>query len=137
MKKLLIFAIIFPLLTSACGIYSEYKRPELAVVDSLYSHIPPQAISTDSSSIAFLTWEELFTDSLLRNYIRIGLEHNTDLNIARLKVKEAEATLEASRLAFLPSATLNADLSFSNSGSSRPRSAKELSASSVSTVTTW
>ena len=118
MKKLLIFAIIFPLLTSACGIYSEYKRPELAVVDSLYSHIPPQAISTDSSSIAFLTWEELFTDSLLRNYIRIGLEHNTDLNIARLKVKEAEATLEASRLAFLPSATLNADLSFSNSGSS-------------------
>ena len=118
MKKLLVFAIIFPLLTSACGIYSEYKRPELAVVDSLYSHIPPQAISTDSSSIAFLTWEELFTDSLLRNYIRIGLEHNTDLNIARLKVKEAEATLEASRLAFLPSATLNADLSFSNSGSS-------------------
>lgn len=118
MKKLLVFAIIFPLLISSCGIYSEYKRPELAIVDSLYSHIPPQAISTDSSSIAFLTWEELFTDSLLRNYIRIGLEHNTDLNIARLKVKEAEATLEASRHAFLPSATLNADLNFSNSGSS-------------------
>ena len=36
----------------------------------------------------------------------MGLENNTDLGIARLRVKEAEATLFSSRLAYLPSLNL-------------------------------
>ncbi|HIW53147.1 MAG TPA: efflux transporter outer membrane subunit, partial [Candidatus Alistipes excrementipullorum] len=36
-----------------------------------------------------------------------GLENNTDLNIARLKVEEAEAMLMTSRLSYLPSVTLS------------------------------
>lgn len=38
--------------------------------------------------------------------IRRGLENNNDLNVARLKVVEAEATLMSSRLAYLPSVSL-------------------------------
>lgn len=109
---------VFCLLTSACGIYTDYQRPEMPVVDSLYTHLHAEAVSNDSSSIAFLPWEELFADSLLRGYIRTGLENNTDLNIARLKVEEAEATLEASRRAFLPSVSADAGLSVSTGGSS-------------------
>ena len=116
MKKSLILAILLPLMTSACGIYTSYERPEMPVVDSLYTNIPTEAVSNDSTSIAFLTWEELFADSLLRGYIRTGLANNTDLGIALLKVKEAEATLEASRLAFLPSASLGAELGASTGG---------------------
>ena len=109
---------VFCLLTSACGIYTDYQRPEMPVVDSLYTHLHAEAVSNDSSSIAFLPWEELFADSLLRGYIRTGLENNTDLNIARLKVEEAEATLDASRRAFLPSVSADAGLSVSTGGSS-------------------
>ena len=110
MKKILASIITLPLLLAGCGIYTDYTRPELPVVDSLYTHMPVDAVSNDTTSLAFLSWEELFADSLLRGYIRMGLEHNTDLNLARLRVEEAEATLQASRLAFLPSASLSAEL---------------------------
>lgn len=43
----------------------------------------------------------------LQPLIREGLANNTDLGIARLRVKEAEATLLSSRLAYLPSLSLN------------------------------
>lgn len=118
MKTRLTPIILFALATSACGIYTDYKRPEMPVVDSLYNNIPADAVSNDTTSMAFLSWEELFTDSLLRGYIRTGLANNTDLNIARLKVQEAEATLESSRLAFLPSVSIGADLNASTSASS-------------------
>ena len=110
MKKILASIITLPLLLAGCGIYTDYTRPALPVVDSLYTHMPVEAVSNDTTSLAFLSWEELFADSLLREYIRMGLEHNTDLNIARLRVEEAEATLQASRLAFVPSASLSAEL---------------------------
>ena len=110
MKKILASIITLPLLLAGCGIYTDYTRPALPVVDSLYTHMPVEAVSNDTTSLAFLSWEELFADSLLRGYIRMGLEHNTDLNLARLRVEEAEATLQASRLAFLPSASLSAEL---------------------------
>ena len=110
MKKILASIIALPLLLAGCGIYTDYTRPALPVVDSLYTHMPVEAVSNDTTSLAFLSWEELFADSLLRGYIRMGLEHNTDLNLARLRVEEAEATLQASRLAFLPSASLSAEL---------------------------
>ena len=110
MKKILASTITLPLQLAGCGIYTDYTRPALPVVDSLYTHMPVEAVSNDTTSLAFLSWEELFADSLLREYIRMGLEHNTDLNIARLRVEEAEATLQASRLAFFPSASLSAEL---------------------------
>ncbi|HIR83090.1 MAG TPA: efflux transporter outer membrane subunit [Candidatus Cryptobacteroides pullicola] len=114
MKKILASIITLPLLLAGCGIYTDYTRPALPVVDSLYTHMPVEAVSNDTTSLAFLSWEELFADSLLRGYIRMGLEHNTDLNLARLRVEEAEATLQASRLAFYPSASLSAELGASN-----------------------
>ena len=49
---------------------------------------------------------ELFTDPLLQQLIETGIAHNTDLSIARLRVKEAEALLTASKLAYLPSVSL-------------------------------
>lgn len=83
----------------ACSIYKSYERPDMPVVDSLYRQ--PTA-SVDTASLATLSWRELFTDPQLQYLIETGLQNNTDLNIARLKVAEAEATLMTSRLAYLP-----------------------------------
>lgn len=104
MKKILIAALA--LLTTGCGIYNKYERPDLSTVqtDSLYR---ADAAPDTASSIASLGWEELFTDPCLQSLIRRGLEANTDLQTAALRVKEAQATLMSSKLAYLPSLQLD------------------------------
>ena len=62
------------------------------------------SVPADTLSSAAVTWEEFFTDQNLQEWIRTGLAYNSDLNIARLRVKEAEAALMASKWALLPGA---------------------------------
>ncbi|MGD9931814.1 MAG: efflux transporter outer membrane subunit [Mangrovibacterium sp.] len=57
---------------------------------------------TDSSTLSDLPWQEMFTDPLLLDYIREGLENNLDLQIAVQRVAEAEAYLAQSRASLLP-----------------------------------
>lgn len=101
MKKILPILLIAAL-TGSCGIYKNYKRPEVST-DELYGdNIPVE----DTTSLGNLAWKELFTDPELQNLIEEGLRTNTDLRIARLKTEEAAATLRTSRLAYLPSLSL-------------------------------
>lgn len=104
MIKNIIIAAALASALSGCHIYRAYERPDTAAIaDSIFRHpIAPE----DTTSLASLSWEQLFTDPYLQELIRYGLENNTDLNIARLKVKEAEAMLMTSRLSYLPSITL-------------------------------
>lgn len=112
MKKLIILYCISAWVgLGACSVYKSYERPDMPVVDSLYRQAA--ATSADTTSIASLSWRELFTDPKLQALIETGLQNNTDLNIARLKVTEVEATLMTSRLAYLPS------ISFEPSGTLR------------------
>lgn len=112
MKKLIILYCISAWVgLGACSVYKSYERPDMPVVDSLYRQAA--ATSADTTSIASLSWRELFTDPKLQALIETGLQNNTDLNIARLKVTEAEATLMTSRLAYLPA------ISFEPSGTLR------------------
>ena len=105
MKKLLICMFVAAGL-SGCHIYKAYQRPEAIVPDSLYRQ-SEVAADADPVSLASLSWRQLFTDPMLQDLIETGLENNTDLNIARLKVEEAEAMLMTSRLSYLPSVTLS------------------------------
>lgn len=106
MIRKIITTVILAVTFSGCHIYRAYERPEdvSSVSDSLYRY-PIQ--SDDTISLASLSWQELFTDPQLQQLITTGLENNSDLNIARLKVKEAEAMLMTSRLAYLPSLSLS------------------------------
>ena len=101
MKKIYIGLLLLTGLTG-CQ-YRTYERPEMPQTDSLYQRL---TMSGDTASIADLSWQELFTDPLLQQLIETGIAHNTDLSIARLRVKEAEALLTASKLAYLPSVSL-------------------------------
>lgn len=83
----------------------------------------------DTASIATLHWSELFTDPDLQALISIGLENNTDLAVARLRVEQAEATLMASRLAYLPSATLSPQGQLSSFDGSKPAKTYNIGAS--------
>lgn len=114
--KSIITATVVATALSGCHIYRAYERPDAAAVaDSVYRHsVSPD----DTTSLASLSWEELFTDTYLQELIKSGLENNTDLNIARFKVKEAEALLMTSRLSYLPSINLTPDGTITSIGGS-------------------
>ena len=88
---------------SSCHIYKSYERPELPT-DSLYRK--PDIPQVDTLNFGSLSWREVFTDPKLQCLIEKGLTNNTDLQIARLRIKEAEATLLSSKLAYLPGISL-------------------------------
>ena len=112
MKKILIPIVLFLLITTnSCKLYKHYERPDISFVDSLYNKIP---MANSYESIARITWRELFADTLLQDCIELGLKNNTNLEIARLKVEQAEATLQTSRLAFFPSVSFSGQMNVGN-----------------------
>lgn len=116
MNRLHIFSaltLLLPLL-SGCGLYSGYERPAIGY-DAEHMCLPDSVCSP----LAAMSWRELFTDEYLSAWIDSGLNSNTDLRIAALKVEEARATLSASRLAFLPSVSLSADGSVGSGSADR------------------
>ena len=74
-------------------------------VDSLYRRME---ITGDTLSTASVSWNDMFTDPILQEWIQLGLDYNTDLNVARHRVQEAEAALLSARWALLPGATFTA-----------------------------
>lgn len=104
MKNKILITCLLASTLSSCHIYRAYERPDaITVSDSLYRQ---PVTAEDTTSLASLSWKELFTDPQLQQLIEAGLAHNTDLGIARLKVKETEALLMTSRLSYLPSVSL-------------------------------
>lgn len=95
---------------SGCAVYNQYRRPDVDAGDS-FRNMPD-----DTATLASMPWRELFTDPKLQTLIEAGLERNTDLNVARLRVEEAEAALSAARLAYLPSLGLSAEGAVSKYG---------------------
>ena len=105
MKRiLLICAAVLSL--SSCGIYKKYERADMHFVDSLYRRM--DIGPADTVSTAAVAWDKMFTDPILQEWIRLGLEHNTDMNVAHLKVQEAQAYLLAARRALLPGVNFTA-----------------------------
>lgn len=101
MKKT-ILSIAATALLSSCGIYNKYQ-PETAVPENLYGE---EVAVVDTVSLGDKDWRELFTDPQLQHLIEQGLQNNTDFLSAQLRVEEAEASLLAAKLAFLPSFAL-------------------------------
>ena len=90
---------------SGCGIYGKYSKAT-EVDANLYGS---ENIHSDTTSIAALSWRELFQDAYLQRLIDTALVNNADLRTARLRVEQAEATLLAARLSYLPSIGLSAE----------------------------
>lgn len=103
--KLIVIALTSCFMLSGCGIYSSFKSTvDTEVVDSLYNYIEA---SNDTTNIATIEWRELFKDEHLQVLIERALNNNTDLNVARLSVEQADLALKTARLAYLPSLTAN------------------------------
>ena len=101
----IIVAALVLVSSARCSFYKDYQRPDLPFVDSLYRRME---VLPDSISTAAISWETFFTDSLLKEWIAMGIQYNSDLGVARLRVQEAEAALLSARWAMLPGASFTA-----------------------------
>lgn len=61
-------------------------------------------------------WRKVFTDPCLAQLIDSALVHNTDIRTANLNIVQAEASLRAARLSFLPSLSLSPEGEMSKKG---------------------
>lgn len=105
-------AIGFSILSLTACVTKKYERPAVNSKD-LYRG----STTTDTTSIADLPWKSLFTDVTLQTLIQQGLNENLDLKQAIERIKIAEATLNQSKAALLPS--LSGDLSVTDAKQSR------------------
>ena len=104
--------VLCTVLFSSCGVYKKYQSQN-EMPENLFGQvdtIAPQSSDDDSSSPMInsqLSWREFFTDPLLQNLIDSALARNTDIQSARLAVEQAQASLKAAKLAYIPSLSLN------------------------------
>lgn len=105
MKRILLYTVCgLAMLTmfNSCHIYNKYHRPDVDVEGLFRDTVAAgDTLAADSLNMGNLPWEEVFTDTILQNLIRIGLEKNSDLQSAMLQVEAAQASFNAARLEFL------------------------------------
>ncbi|HYF70690.1 MAG TPA: efflux transporter outer membrane subunit [Ohtaekwangia sp.] len=103
-NKIFKFAVIPLILITlqSCFVAKNYSRPEVVQQSNYRMDTTVQ----DSTTLADLSWRELFTDSLLASYIERGLKNNTDIRIAMQQVITANAYYNQGKAGYLP--TLNA-----------------------------
>ena len=103
---------------SGCSIYRKF--PQTTEVDKkLFGE---KYITADTTTIASLSWRELFQDRHLQQLIDTALVRNTDLRTAYLRIEQAEAVLMNARLSYLPSVGLTAEGTVGSSGGATSKS---------------
>lgn len=103
MRNNIIMMICATALLGSCHIYRAYDRPEEIRTDSLYRGMEADTVPEDSLLFGNQPWREVFTDPKLVKLIERGLAKNFDLEVARLNVEAAKASLLGARLAYAPS----------------------------------
>lgn len=83
---------------SGCGIYGKFKAPEYEETADAYGDIA----AGDSTSMGDILWRDFFDDKNLQALIDTALANNSDMVTAKLRIDEANASLKAARLAYVP-----------------------------------
>src|SRR5215208_6768027 len=119
-NKFTIYRLMIPALLfagiSSCKITDPYEQLPGIVDNKLYRDLS----KTDTATIAAIPWRQIFTDTLLQSLIQEGIHSNLDLKIAVARMKQADANLKQSQLAFLPGLYLNASTTFQKQADAQP-----------------
>jgi outer membrane protein, multidrug efflux system len=106
MRRLAASAVLC-LVLAGCTLGPDYRRPTVPAPAAWRDRTP----TVDATSLADLTWWELFQDEELRDLIRTGIEANKDLRIAVTRVDQARAQVGITRAAQFPQVDGNASFS--------------------------
>ncbi|WP_265427702.1 efflux transporter outer membrane subunit [Chryseobacterium sp. YIM B08800] len=103
------FSVVTFAVLSSCMVRKEYERPAAAVDEKLFrTDMLPQ----DSTSIANVSWKEIFTDPILQGHITKALENNLDVRIAVQSITSAEAYLKQAKAAYEPTLSIGPNYTF-------------------------
>lgn len=97
----------FAFLVQSCFVAKNYERPELEEAEGTFR---TDELPQDSLSMADISWEELFTDPYLQDYIRKGLENNLDIRMAIQQIVSAEAYMKQGKAGYFPTLSAGADV---------------------------
>lgn len=98
----LVIILVIGVLFQSCFVAKNYESPEVKT-DNLYR----TEQTLDSTSLASVSWDRLFTDPILQDYIREGLANNYDMKITIQNLIAAEANMKQAKLGHLPSVSIN------------------------------
>lgn len=104
-----IYKVVLPVLVAlvmqSCFTAKTYERPEVKT-DNLYRM---ETVSTDTTSLGDLAWNNLFTDAILQEHINKGLQNNLDIRIAMQNIAASEAYMKQGKAGYFPTLGLGAD----------------------------
>jgi len=104
MKRISLFHfLIISFLMSSCQLYKNYERPADIITDGIYGDMQ----TAGDNSLGDLKWRDIFTDPKLQALIERGLQQNTDMKNAELRINEADYALQCAKLAYIPSLYFN------------------------------
>lgn len=117
MKRAILY-IVLAVMLSGCSVYRKF--PQTTEVDT--NLFGEEYITADTTTIASLSWRELFQDRHLQQLIDTALVRNTDLRTAYLRTEQAEAVLMNARLSYLPLVGVSAEGTVGMSGGTASKS---------------
>ncbi|UYW02348.1 TolC family protein [Flavobacterium agricola] len=95
-------------LMQSCLVAKKYERPNLKAEENFRTEV----VEKDTTSIAKIEWNKVFTDQYLQNYIQQGLENNYDIQIAAQNIAAAEASMKRGKAGYFP--TINASATWTH-----------------------
>lgn len=90
---------VLAIVLQSCFVAKDYERPEFEETENLYR---TDNLPADSTSMADVSWKELFTDTHLAGYIEKGLQNNIDVRVAIQQMVAAQAYLKQGKSGYLP-----------------------------------
>lgn len=97
--------VVTATIVQSCFVAKDYQRPELST-ENLYRN---EVVSTDTTSLASVSWDKIFTDPLLQGYISKGLQNNLDVRIAMQNIAAAQATMKQGEMGYFPTLSASTD----------------------------
>jgi multidrug efflux system outer membrane protein len=107
-KIAVVLCVVLIAFIQSCKVAKPYVQPANAASADLYR----KAISSDTTNIADIPWQKLFSDTVLQSLVQQGINNNPDLGIAIARIKTAAANVRQSSMALLPSVNANAAAAF-------------------------
>ena len=110
MRNLKIYRVVLlagaGLIMQSCLVAKNYERPDVKA-ENLYR---TEVVAQDSTSLADVSWDKLFTDPVLQQHINKGLQNNFDIGIAIQNINAANAYLKQAKAGYFPSLNGTANL---------------------------
>ena len=106
--KILSVLSLAVILTS-CMARQKYERPKEVINENLFR---TDLLPKDSTSMATVSWKEIFTDPVLQKHISTALANNLDVRVALQNINAAESYLKQSKAAYFPTLSAGPNYTF-------------------------